>query len=277
MALESLENRIDVTHLAIDQPEKVRLEFDAAREVSDQDWADWTGEFSRINQKENTRHQADLAVGMKLLRPEKYQPSWLPEGVVDNMMEYLTEAQGKGDWDAYSGILADLKIILPDVVAKHAVSGALDAETYDKIGESLDLARGMEQWERFLQRSKEWKILFGESPPLAYNDQQKIKDYYEQLRNGEEWYMIALVAADIKLSYPELFDDLGFGAEWAGIRKGLAAHRKMYNHLSVVDILQSMKILAADKIEVTPQGLKFINEPHLTSEQTKNLPEQRKF
>ncbi len=273
MALEFLENRIDIKGLNVETPSP-NLTVDLEREFNPEAWQKLTSSVQKIyNEAKQANAKVDIdkincfntAADLKLLFPDR------------ELALYLTDVTD--DDEIWRGVDAD-------------VSGVLRPEALKKITNEPALWKQQEQflqgfrmagdWPRFLSKLYNLKFIF---PDKTSDFQDLTPQQWESLEKDLGRYTPedqAHMYAIIKLIYPD--HDFPIVPEvWSG---WLQQMRQTLSRVELADSFQlgrmarlalDLKVLAAGEAAIVEKRIEVVEKQREFNESADPLPEQRNF
>jgi len=273
MALESLD-RIDITRLSLDLPESAAGEFDVNAEVTSENWSHWTKDLKSMNSLIQASDMVQLAAGLKVVATDKFSESLLPERAEELIRDRTQALKGAENWYEYLRVWAHLTMVFPDQATRNYLTGPLL-----KIADIERVVRGcrsLKDWSSYTVALRDWRIVFGANLSEVEEDWDLIKAYCKA--KVDLGFMLSKYTAAVRLIFPERFAELELGeAEWQTMKD---VYMDIEHPREQVEMLSYLKILAADQVEVTDQGIELSNKPKfgLEAEQSYSpLPEIRNF
>jgi hypothetical protein len=271
MALESLENRINITQLSVEQPkvEKPVL-FDQEHDLDEKTWQSMLEQLAK--EKDDMVKIIDMAESLVILAPERREqlPSSLE--VVGTGLLNITDkpievsAATKVDVafnEDFSDTMCTLKTLFPEKV--HQLS--LDDQTHDKLINLYDFLKSRRQDEaetrKVLRLAASIKFLF----PQFGDEWSEITkrgtevdimgtEVLDRLAVSKKWGQFAFVSRQLRYLFPEDRLDAS-NVAWEGMRAALERRRNK-DWLLYAELAANMKVLTAEKVTITEQGLELV-------------------
>ena len=263
-------NRINIHELTIEEPEKPsELPFDPERDITEEDWekmSNWLEDFR--GQYRDWDVFSRYAMEMKILGQTKNlnldQTAW--QGMKDRL-ENLREIPRWGD---FFSLATGMKIL------DQRQNLNLDQAAWQGMQNEIKGWNDIWKRQHLSLRAMDIKILYpAKELGLNQANWQTMRDGLEEARNNN-WRDFSHQAAAIKVLDPKA--DLGLDeAVWQDMRDELEACRKNGGWGFFCSLVMDMKILAADEVKVTENGLEItMRKPKLTSG-VPPMPETKKF
>lgn len=279
------EEKIDIKKLAVEEPEKkseIKVSFDPEKEITNEDW-ERMKENLKNRRGDNWPNFFIRAVEIKLLFPDRTAELRLDdERVLGAMKEGLGKYRQKNKWWQFSEAAMEAKILFPE----RAAELGLDEQARKEMKKKLDHYKENKSWGEFAEQAMRVKIVFPhKASELGLTEEfwKNQKKRLERPRRNRYLYWggdFAERAAVMKILFPERVPELGLNKEtWEGMEGYLVERR---NHGQLANFSKqaiNMKILAAEEVKVSDNGLEIImskEKPKLGKE-TPPLPETRKF
>jgi hypothetical protein len=258
MSIDQLtENRINIKELTITEP-ATRVPFVPERDISNHLWKKWLGGLQK-QLTTNLREGYVLAANMLILAPNK--------------RDELALSSFEDDQEIIQtlGVL-EKKILFPQEPAIKLTESAEslharleDIEDYERISETWI---PMQIWNVFILH------------PDNFSQVQKIEGLFENLFSNAEIFKtggnlnaFALIKTACKLVDPE--NTTISPEEWEKMYNTLEEETDIYKQ---VQLATYMKILAADTIDMTPEGLKItMPQAEFSEKKQFKMPEVRRF
>mgnify|MGYP006865039859 CR=1 FL=1 len=236
------------------------LEFDVETEVDDRKREGMLKDFEDDCEKNAWASAADRGMSLKILFPNRVTELGLEEkweGMVDCYKSWCYE----DNWNNVADQAVRLKILFPDKVKE------LDLQ---------DKWEDMKEWyetrcidgtlESSLIMAKNLKILFPERVgELELESKLKWGDikarYYYHCRNKRKWSQAFIkMAIGVKILFPERMVELGIENKWQQMKESYEDFCKLEEWKLATIQAMNLKILAAQEIKITDQGLELVME-----------------
>ena len=157
-----------------------------------------------------------------------------------------------------------LKILFPERTAELDI----DEDAWQKINKSLASLRKWKDWRNFFQEAVNAKVLFpGKAAELNLDDQawQEMTKGIERCRQLNDYRSVAEYAKYAKILFPEKGAELELNKEdWQKINQLLVRYREEKDgddYREFTFLASMMKLLAAQKVEITDQGIECTMRP----------------
>ena len=259
--------------LTLEQEKTPELKFDPETEITE---ADWQGMKQVLEVKRRNRKIWSftfLTMVMKILRPVKFDELNIDDQAWRGMKENL-ETNRNYDWRTFNSQAANMKILQPERFSELGIND----QSWQNMKEALE---ALQDYNYFAVQAVDMKILqpnkFSE---LSIDDKvwQKMKAQLEIDRNEGNWGRFTELAKSMKILQPKRFSELRISNQsWREMRKELELERKN-NWWNFAHQAMDMKILAADKVKVTDQGLEItMPPPESFKSEKKPRPERKNF
>ena len=186
------------------------------------------------------------AMEMKIVDPSV--DLGLDQEILERMKSELKHNKDGGNWSFFIHNASRMKIVDPSLVE-------LDQEARKGMKNMLEMQRGV-NWSSFSRCAMEMKIV-DPSVDLGINQEarQGMKDKLEKYRMAGFWSGFTSAAMEMRIIDPSA--DLGLDQEaWQGM-KGELESRRNRPKSGFGDQAMAMKIIAAEKVEVTDKGLEI--------------------
>lgn len=283
-------DKINIHDLTVEEPEKETESssavFDPERDISNEDWQKWRDEFvgsmrkaEHIGDKTNC---LDSAVPLKILFPERSEELEIGEDTWRMLSEiYDTETRVEHTSDS----LFKMKILFPEKFKDIKFNSPFDKIKWDSMAGELNRKREDVLKESYLtnpftELAMKLKIIFPEKTnELGLDDDvaEKLKECIKGERDRNSWYNFLINASNFKILYPEKANEINLDADfWEKAKHALHTDCQGMNPSFFAACL---KILVADRVEITDEGLKFVmpEKKEKSSFVNPEMPEQRKF
>ena len=275
--------RINIKDLTTEEPSKKEgLPFDPEKEITEKDWnviRRNLGLMFRGRKESHTSFDWPLffshIAAAKLLFPEKVNELGIDEHALEEM---------KQDLEGHPGTIASFLVM--DANIKIFFPGGKGIETEDFFSDAkktLQRYRSQENWPYFAYYAMYTAILFPNKISELNIDEtawQGMIDSLGHFRNMEWVDLFARLASEMRLLCPERTSELGLDAAmWQKIKELFDLYRSEDKWIGILDLAKSSKLLAAEEIKITDQGLEIImqREKPEFKEETPPIPQTRKF
>lgn len=283
--------RLNIKDLTIEDPEKKvetsSVVFNPERDVTEDEWDEMKTEFLKNieNSKYITNRLDSLtdAVWMKILFPERSDELNLTENLWDDLKS-IYDSEFRSEYT--SDTLMKMKILFPEKFNefKPDLASQFDKMKWESMKEELakykkeSLEDEFSPTSNFSELARKMKIAFPEKvQELGLDDEiaNQMKRYIND--NKDRWYNFLTNAANFKILFPERTNELNLDDKfWKNAKK---VYKTGCQGLNPSFFAESLKVLAAEKIDITDNGLEFTMPTKAESIQSANpeIPEQRNF
>jgi len=276
MPLEkTLRNNINIKNLAIEQPQRKEDYFDAKKEVSNEDWDSMKKVLEYYYESNHDSDFFEIAEDMKIIFPERESELNLDDVMWNEM------ARGLRNTGGYS-IVRKARVLFPERL-KSVYS--LDDGDWGEIKhwclEFDELYSG--NFEDFIKKVRFAFYLFPERimeldlENTMWDDAKKIIEEYRTKDIEKFVYYLA----QAKLIFPNKVKRSTVEPEiWSLGREKLQNHRLGNKWKSFAALAATMKILAAEQIQITDKGLEVLmpkSKKDFKTKTTESLPQTKKF
>lgn len=267
---------INIKGLAIEEPRKT-LDLDPEHLITEEFWAEIKSFLEDFAPNEVSIDRIEVASQIKLIAPNRFSTL--------NLGGYLKMIQSQ---------LNGLRL-LP---TEESTSGILGYMAYFRLAaaalqlfgrKTLNIEIAEAEKKRFKEIVKrEGSILSTINFRVVYPKElaesfasdeywQKEKGYIEEVREKKLWGYLAYAAASARLVSPERFAEINLNEkELQNILYAVGDAMSMDLFVSFADFAWSLKILTADEVRVTDNGIELIKHPSPLPE-IQTLPEIRRF
>lgn len=263
---------INIKNLLIEAPIR-EPDFNPDRFFTEEDWKD-IGEHLRSERFNSRPILLEFASQVKLISPRRFSMLNIDylEGVKENQKDWISNETVSN----YLRLAACAKQLFG--------KGALDLEISDEdrfdIKERIREAKEINSTYAYLDMASYFKIIFPEEPVETYITEdgwQLIKDIIKEDRDRHYWYSVAYSSAQTRLLFPKRFPELSISeSDLQKIYRTLIFYYGIKEWNATIAMTWSLKILTADYLRVTDDGIELINHPKPLSE-SQPLPEKRRF
>jgi hypothetical protein len=247
--------KINIKELALNEPGKRPvLPFDPERDVRDIDWQNWVADLKSLTEGGKPTNGREMAMYMTILFPNRKKDLNLP--TIDSFLV-----------DTPPQLISEIRVLFPDqyelVTKKHVepfenfINRVKDFETTSII------------WDAFILYPERWEEI-QEIPNLI--ERVRVREII--MKNQEFWHEFAIFKLNERLLDP-------YGAEidnddWKEMKN---YHEEHINDFTAPDLAARMKLLSAEKIEMTDKGLVITmpGQKNVFENKGRELPERRKF
>jgi hypothetical protein len=288
---------IDIRHTAVEGPRKSERPFVVEHVVDEETWQQLSEQLKVLWQRELNIDCIPLAYSMHLIFPERASDLGLDEEAWRRCQEMLKFMKGGDAGDTtrserernFLQLLretARIKTLFPE----RANELTLDPTKLDRFLGSLQTANDISNARGELSALK---IILGKDPIDLSRPEvvETVQGYITTARkfvamgktdSGRKWRTFAKSAADIRICLEENFDPRVLSEnDWHTWNEELA-RCKIDSRLDrfgrgFAELAAYMKILAADGIRVTDQGIEFLARPTTDLGAAQELPERRAY
>lgn len=269
-------DRINIHELTIEDPEaQSELPFDPERDISAEDWAgmqDWLKTHC-----DDDNALMVHAVAMEIVFPGRTNDADVAKRIWKYGIERLkNDKKDGGAWSDFCTCAYDMKILFPDKSREFG----LDEEAWQGVKHELNECRKYKLWESFFKRAEAIKALFPEKVDEICLDEEALNGIVEVTRKLDvnDIVGVAYKAMHIKMVSPESMGKIAFSQkDWQGLFDWLEKQRSVKIWFSFASQAAAMKILAAEEVKLTGNGLEInMRKPKLDSG-VPPVPETKKF
>lgn len=259
MSLESYfeKEKIDVKKLALEEPEKKsELPFDPEKKITPDDWQNLKIYLEKFRNESRWAFFGSLAMEMKILFPERTEELKIDDEAWREMKKSLVRRTQTDDVAGATREIAALKVLFPERAPSMLKSLGPD-KFWVPQKRRLKEYREHRLWDKFLAHAEKMKIIFPERTTKLNIDDATWGNLKESLRT-EATDRFAKKAAFMRVLSPDRFADLKIDKplfEKSGVM--LEEYRRKNDWLSFLDQAAALKILSAEKVEVTYKGLEI--------------------
>ena len=275
--------RISIKELTLEEPEKKReLSFDPEGDLTEEYWRGMINTFELALQEGHPLDASSLAAGLKILSPERMDKLDFEDKTKEVMENFLISSRDIEVWDYFIAQAYALQIVFPG-----RISGfLLDDITWEGIKGELEKHRAKD-WEVFANHAMAVKIAFPNKKSELQLDNtawEGMKDILQQYRIDRDWMSYTIHAVNMRILYPEKTTGLGFDTlPWKEIKDEIkepltgSETKDFWRRLCVA--FMYLKLLAAEEIKITDQGLEVImqKEKPEFKEEIPPMPQRRSF
>ena len=276
-----MSERINIKDLTLEEPEKKRgLPFDPERDITEEDWEGMKNDTKKDRAEHMWYFFAKKVMSMNILLPEKMEEldlkneeTW--QGMRDYLKKLLKEGSSSDHLVSYA---TAMKIIFPERFSEFYVGG----EVWEGMKNRLNREREAANWWAFAILALEMKILFPDRSSEFLDDtaREGMEKLLKKMRSEKIWYNYFQQAMQAKVLFPDRASDLyPDKTAWKEIKEHLMRARTDSRGETFLEIAMHMKLLAAEEIKITDQGLEIImpKENPEFKEETPPMPQTRKF
>ncbi len=284
---------MNINQLSVEQPKADKaLVFDQERDLDEKTWQSIL-ERAFDERKHDETNFIGLAEDLAVLAPERRKELELTEEIWNKLLNNTDELidvssttnVGLAFSEDFSDTMYTLKTLFPEKV--HQLS--LDEQTHSKLINLYDFLKSRRQDQaearKVLRLASNIKFLFpqfgdewGESTKRGTQIDIIGVEMLDRLSAEKNWGAFALVSRQLRYLFPD--DKLEYGnAAWKEMRAKLESNRSNEHWFSYAQLAANMKVLAAEKVMVTEQGLELVmpKAKAQLAEQTPGMPDIRKF
>lgn len=264
-----------LSDFSLEDEEKEDMRFDPEKDISNEEWQKMKEYLDEIGPDEQDYYK--YAAYMRLLFPERFSELGIDDRLWDRMVGAYNSIRPS---TVLLEMLTCAKILFPD-------RQILEDPNYDeKKKQMLSVLREDRNFDFQSHSIVDYYIIAENIVAKMICDTQERDDFpslnddvFEDLKKAwkgaykkKEWIWCIHVGSDIKILFPEKFSELGVDDEFWRQAKEEIGHE-----LKDVERLVKMKILAADKVEVTDQGLEIEMLKKSLTEKKTSRPERKSF
>jgi hypothetical protein len=268
-----MNERMNIRRMQVPEQKKEQVRpFDPLKEITQGEWQKMRDELAIMREERDSQEYAQLGANMKILNPEEGFTIGRSTWAWEPLWNDLAHSKEEEMWEGFVQTAALMKIIDPSFSFPLSEKDKEDIsqlwQTKRDIYKLHELARanifypeGRRRWDR-----SEW-------------------EYYASIITNRQVdssnWTFAQFASNLRLACPE-YDLPLTGSDWVAMRGDLDSSRAAlkqdpnddpdYDQIfknNFVNMAVYMTILAADRIEITDEGLQLINSPESKNLQTK--------
>lgn len=293
------QEEVSIKHLSLEQPESTGLQFDVAKEITEQDWDDIWMMITKAGMQRDEinlppfRQFNRLASAAKILFPEREEQLECDEVALKRLLQQLgfvkeraeMYSEGSADytnnWNQFTKLAGNIKILFPN--------------------NGKDLNIGDVEWQHIRNAAMASYLNFQWTGTLRMMVAAKYLDPHKDIVDGVnfKWFQemmeqdipknwpedkglpqnVCEALAELKLLYPKHNKDIVLRPyQWNAAITQLREDKSTGDWATFVTFARDLKILAAEKAEITEQGVKLtMPEPKINEPTTGRLPEIKKF
>jgi hypothetical protein len=279
MALESFDNRINVAHLSLDQPEqqKQRL-FDPQEFIPGSVWEGWEEAAHRLAVETHGPYVlsqlADDVVNIYLLDPERARKLNLEETVWRKLKQGAEQAE-LSQRDAAVNIAAAAKVLFP---GRYRANPLLSKEKVDNLKLAIHAFGQTDEYHELAHMLLNYRLVGPTDVEFTFHEEFliPIQVALSGPKNDSDWLKAAF---SLRMLFPEEFEKMKLTEEdWAELKKMLNRQDQPDPYTARARELQ---FIAAKEVRFTDDGIAFTKpEPQPVKDYTKrepSLPEQKNF
>lgn len=268
--------RINIHELTVEEPEKqTDLPFDPERDVTEEDWQVMRNELKKAEQENNWSKYASIAMAIKILNPEIEID--LNERIRQGILKELNFCKKNHNWEPFYESAVALKTLglkddLNRILGEDVWQGISNDLERVKNGGVLDFSHAV-SFARILDPDNSHLHI-----DMGVDDWKKMNEDLEKFRNSGEWFNFSAKASNMRILDPEIKINIG-EKDWEGIKNLLNQSRGEEEHYLFYSLVIYVKVIAAEKVEVTDQGL-IITMPkkkEALKPETPSIPETKQF
>lgn len=258
------ERGVNIKELTIEEPKSRSLDLDLTELLTDEDWEDISQYFDNMH-PEDILARLNLAARVRLIAPQKLSMFHTP---LDQVQAELNRYKGRINYKDYLYAAAAAK----QLYGKEALNLDIDAADKNNITSLLKTDRESDS-------KVDFKIIFPEVPTNQYTkegDWQRLKTQIQANKN-RYWYWATVYSAIARLLFPTRFPEANITSyDLIKMYPEIIRIRRIRAWDFFLTGAKSLKILTADEIKLTDNGIELINRPFLLPK-TQPLPEIRRF
>ncbi len=280
------DENLKLQDLTLEQGEtKPELKFDPETEVTESDWQALEHQLEKYRARGSFWGFVEQAMLLKIIRPDKTvrlnidDRLWQEER--RNLKLQLEALQRDGNYAllwTFVERAMHMKILQPDKAADLSIND----HVWRQIEGALKFEQEASNSLAFNKYATDIKILqsdkFTKSKIIDDQVWQRMRKELEEQRKNNNWWRFALDAMRMKILQPDKFAEVDIDdVAWQGMRRIFEAEWKN-DRWGFLQQAMCMKILAADKVEVTDQGLEItMLPPESFKSEKKPRPERKNF
>ncbi len=296
MALESLENRINIKDLSLEvSDQEAELSFDIEREVTESDWKIMLTELDKLAQEKHWEIFLKQAAYMISALPESQHANEVREKYYTNDQQILRKLQDyENDLDKYSIFCEYLKYIMP----KSDLASQPDLDMWGHLKNNFSdstivpmqrfsarslLEQGVRMKLLFPEDEKEFQVINNFKDNTGLIDKE-----LNEFRTKNRWASLARLASRAALLLPKQTyspnitqkDWTEMKGTWEVMKSTIVPISKSFDWGDYMQMASDMKYLTAKKIEIIDGKIEaeYPDSSEIVTKQPNNsLPEQRKF
>lgn len=270
--------RVNIKDLTIEEPEKSQeLTFDPEKEITKEDWKMMKKELDKERELGNWARFLSVVRCMKILNPN--YDFIIDKDTREGIYKELESYRKKSEWVIVTEMAMNMKMLDPTVTLN------LDEFTQERM-----------QKDAFKEHNKVWTDYIDQLMALKVFDQklevhlgteglEKMDLNLNVSKAKEQWEEFAELAAAEKVINMSLNVEVS-PTEWQNMKNILENYREKHREKgefyekAFTNMASWMKILAAEKVEVTNDGLEITMPKKVKSEPKSEplpFPEKRNF
>jgi len=263
-------DRINIHELTVEEPEKQQeLAFDPERDITEEDWKIMKEQLKRYKETGDWSSFYREAAAMKVLNPGKINIE-----VDKSSWENITNQPETIFKEPLISSVRSLKNLNPAVSLG---SLGIDGDFLNQEEKELREYISNHNWLYIHSRASAFRVV---EPNLKLDltdqDWEYAKRYLDKYKEQKDWASFLSIASDLKII--DFKVDLGLTQDcWRGMTDVLSLIKKSGSYLFFASCLMFLKILAAEKVEVTEKGLEITMRKSKLIQGTSPLPETKKF
>ncbi|KKP33210.1 MAG: hypothetical protein A2360_04845 [Candidatus Staskawiczbacteria bacterium RIFOXYB1_FULL_32_11] len=268
-------DNLNIHELAIEEPEKKsEVFFDFEKEITEEDWGEMEKNMQRLLDDANYNNVPWVAMNMKIIRPD-YEPKF-DWRVMQKITADINIQRELGEWRDFFSLAMEMKFVDPNYNSSIAFPELLG------IKRELEKCKNKQNWDNFSAIAMQIKII----DPINCSDflglDSNVWDsMFRSLKNYKDnnmWNEFVNQATHMKVIDPKIDLDIS-ESDWDNIRKKINFERNLGRGISFSNLVARVKILAAEKLEVTDKGLEITMPKQSVGLQreTPAIPEQKQF
>ena len=276
--------RINIKDLTLEEPPKKKeLPFDPERDLTEEDKGNLKKELEENIINHSWVNALENMSAYNALFPDEIESLILDDTAWLEIKRVINFFQSTKQYRDFNEMAVQAKLAFP----KQSKEIVLDDTTYQESREYLGTCAAKKLWWAFGQEAMKIKILFPEkSGSLLQVENITSNEIWDGMKKELE-RMIDLGlrhfcqhAAAMKILFPYRISELSFDtAFWKQAHKELSDYRDKEFWRGLFQEAVAMKLLAAEEINITDQGLEVImqKEKPEFKEETPPMPKTRKF
>jgi hypothetical protein len=284
MVLESLDkSQIDITRLSIPEVQlPSEMPFDVERDLDENDWENIMDSLKHYRNEEQWGNFYMLAHEIVLLDEKRRPDLDLNDEVWQGYRKLIFKFRQNSQWTLLARQIANGRELFPEREREPELQ-EIDESTWREMLANCEKERNMPAIGKFVSSASSLVRLRPDRAAelkLTEHDWQEIKallDIFHPLHSAPDPYEFSRVEVASRILFPHRAEELKLTKEtWASMQESLM-ERRARNSFTVAEFASNLKILAADSVLPTKQGLKLSMHPTGKMVETNNMPKTRNF
>ncbi len=245
-------DRLNIYELVIEEPEKEKqseLPFDVERDITDEEWDRFKADMDQLRKSNEWSYLGQKLAHLKILDPQRLP--LLEENLFSGMQEkrnhYSKSSFGGGD---FLSVSCKLKSLFPE---RNLNFSPVEME---KMKYSVETNLANENWGNYALEFSVFKVVSPDNG-LKYDSRamEENEKQLESFRKEKDWWNFCYLGANIRIIDPSHDFKLD-KADWEDMlqfRNSTTGQHidNLFAHFA------NMQVLAAEKVEVTDNGLEL--------------------